>query len=211
MKRLIAVCLLALILLNSVSAITGSIGNARMILREVDGKDIKVGDVIEKYVLVKNINDVAVDIELFASGDLADDITIISDKFSLVSGEDRKAYFQIEVTKAGTTESNINVKFTPQDGGNGVGLTSTIIIVAVENSFWSNLLGGDGDADSGNNTDVITGSAVSSSSKKLSPGLILVLMMGFFLVLLLVLLMLMIKKKKRVQGIKPKRSVKRNV
>ena len=44
-----------LILISSISlvhAITGSIGNARMVLR------VNVGDTIEKYILVKNVNDI---------------------------------------------------------------------------------------------------------------------------------------------------------
>ena len=210
MKReLIVVLLVSLFCLNFVSAITGSIGNARMILREVDEDAIKVGDTIEKYILVKNVNDVAIDVELFASGDLADDIRIITDKFSLEPGQDRKAYFQIKVTEEGTTESNINVRFTPVEGGNGVGLTSTIIIIASEGSgFWGGLFGGDDDADE-DEIDVMTGAAVLDSGKKISPAFVVFFMMIVFLVLLVILLILMIRIKKTRGGkTKPKKRVK---
>jgi len=63
-------------------------------------------------------------------GDLIDDIKIIDDEFTLGPGEEKKAQFTIDVKKSGTTESNINVKFSPINEGNGVGLSSTIIIIA---------------------------------------------------------------------------------
>ncbi len=69
-------------------------------------------------------------IELSASGDLADSINIKDKSFTLAPGKDKKAYFDIEVAKAGTTESQINVQFSPADGKNGVGLSSTVIVIA---------------------------------------------------------------------------------
>jgi preprotein translocase subunit SecG len=122
---LVIISLLILTIMTSVSAITGSIGNARMILR-----DVETGDTIERSILVKNVNDVSVDIELFAEGDLEDSIDIKDNNFRLEPQTEKKAYFTIKVKKPGTTETKINVKFTPIEGGNGVGLSSTIIIVA---------------------------------------------------------------------------------
>ena len=72
-RGMIAGFLLLVVMLSFVSsvyAITGSIGNARMILR------VEQGDTIEKSILVKNVNDVSVDVLLEAIGDLADDIKI---------------------------------------------------------------------------------------------------------------------------------------
>lgn len=117
--------LMTLMLIGSVLAITASIGNARMIL-----DDAKTGDTIERSIAVKNTNDVAVKIKLFATGDLAEDIKIKDDNFTLNAGEEKKAFFTIKVKKAGETESKINVQFTPVDGKNGAGLSSTIIVVA---------------------------------------------------------------------------------
>ena len=116
--------LITFVLIGNVLAITASIGNARMILRA------EIGDKIEKYILVKNVNDVAVNIVLTASGDLEDYITIQNANFSLGPGEDKKAFFTIEVEKEGTTETKINVQFTPVGEKNGAGLSSTIIIIA---------------------------------------------------------------------------------
>jgi len=121
------VCLVfVMVSIANVMAITGSIGNARMILR------VDQGDVIEKYVLVRNINDVSVDVELFASGELEKYIEIRDEKFILGPGDEKKAHFTIEAGKAGTTESKVNVQFAPSDGGNGVGLSSTVIVIAEE-------------------------------------------------------------------------------
>jgi len=115
--------LVVIILVSNILAITGSIGNARMILRA------DKGDEIEKYILVKNVNDVNVDIELSASGDLEEYIDIRDDNFSLSPGDEKKAYFTIDVAKSGTSTTKINVKFTPEEG-NGVGLSSTVIVIA---------------------------------------------------------------------------------
>ena len=113
-----------LLILNSflASAITASIGNSRMILRPA------FGETLERSILVKNVNNVKVDIELSASGDLADSIKIEDDKFSLQPNQEKKAIFTIKASEKGTTESKIMVKFTPEEG-NGVVLTSTIIII----------------------------------------------------------------------------------
>jgi len=113
-----------LLILNSflASAITASIGNSRMILRPA------FGETLERSILVKNVNNVKVDIELSASGDLADSIKIEDDKFSLQPNQEKKAIFTIKASEKGTTESKIMVKFTPEEG-NGVVLTSTIIVI----------------------------------------------------------------------------------
>lgn len=124
---------------SSVFAITGSIKNARMIIR------VDQGDKIERYIQVNNVNDVVIDVELFVSGDLEDYVDIKEDKFTLQPGESKKAYFTIEAKKAGTTETKINVKFVPQEGGNGVGLSSTVIIIAEDKGLFEGLFGGDSD------------------------------------------------------------------
>jgi hypothetical protein len=117
--------LLVVVLISNVFAITASIGNARMILRA------EVGDEIEKSIRVINDNDVAVDILLTVEGDLIDDIELVDEEFRLEPQEEKKAYFKIDVNTEGKTESTINVQFTPVDGKNGAGLSSTVIVIAV--------------------------------------------------------------------------------
>lgn len=149
-KNVIVSVFLVILLLSFVSsvyAITGSIGNARMILRP------EVGDTIDRTILVKNVNDVPLDIELSASGDLENDINIKDSEFRLEAGDERKAAFTINVKNPGTTETKINVKFSPTDGGNGVGLSSTIIVIPEGSSdaeddgegFFGGLFGGEDD------------------------------------------------------------------
>ena len=208
MRRILPVLLLIVLLVSmvSVSAITGSIGNARMILHA------EQGDTIEKSVLVKNVNDVAVDIELTASGDLADYVDIQDEKFTLRAGEEKKAYFTIEVKKAGTTETKINVKFTPQEGKNGVGLSSTIIIIAEESSWFDwgssddeDCVGDSCEVDE-NGTIITTGKVVSDS--RISAGVIVALLTSGIVFIALVFLLVLLYRKtnnnKKIKGRKIK-------
>lgn len=134
------VMLISLILLSLSfsSAITGKIGNARAII------NAEVGETLDRTMLVINDNNVTVNIELFASGDLADDVTFLDNNFTLESGDEKRARFEVEVNKAGTTETSINVKFTEVGKKNGVGMTSTLIIKAegkdVEEEFGGSFL-----------------------------------------------------------------------
>jgi len=141
-KRFIGVCLvlvmMTLSLVGSAYAITGTIGSSRMILR-----DVEVGEVIERNILVRNTNDIVVSIELFSTGDIASWITIQESEFELAPDEEKKAYISIDVKENGVHEGNVNVAFTPIDGGNGVGLTSNIILI----------VGGDSGSESGDSED----------------------------------------------------------
>ena len=188
--KIVSLVLLLILSVGLVSAITGSMGNARMILR------VETGDLIEKYILVKNVNDVPLDIELSPAGDLAEDIEIIDDKFSLGPGTEKKAYFNIKVKEEGTTESTINVKFTPEEGGNGVGLSSTVIVIAKEGEgWWEDDYTNDDSDDVDGGVSVITGNAVSDTKRifeGVSFGVILVigLVLIFFVLLGVLLFML---------------------
>ncbi len=204
----IALALILLISVSFASAITGSIGNARMILRASQG------DTIDKYVLVKNVNNVSIDIEIFASGDLAKYIDVKDKKFTLSSGEEKNAYFTIKVPTNGTSESSINVKFTPQDGGNGVGLSSTVIIIANESDdsggMFDWLLGDNSggsdnsDVNNSNGTASVGGKKPIDNSDnsggwnfKMNWTIMVFVLVGIFLILIIVLLAVMLRNKKR--------------
>lgn len=144
-KRIFVVIVLALLLIltiANVSAITGRMGNSRMILR------LEPGETVEKYIKVENVNDMPITIDMEPSGDLADYVKLDEKTFTLQPGEDKKAYFTIKAGKAGTTETKINVRFTPPEG-NGVGLSSTIIIIAGEATDDSDDVNDDANDDSG--------------------------------------------------------------
>ena len=119
---IVFIFLIILIMLEFVSAITGSIGNARIIIKT------KPGEIVEKYILIRNVNDVPVRIELSTSGDLADELNLENNSFELQPSEDKKAYFTIKSDNIGIFETRINVLFKTLDGGNGVGLYSVIIL-----------------------------------------------------------------------------------
>lgn len=115
--------LILLLTISSASAITASIGNSKMVLRSPP--DVEV----EKYILVKNVNNVSVTIEMIVNGDLKDNVKLKDNNFTLSPGEDKKAYFTIKADNEGSYTTKINVKFTPEKG-NAVGLSSTIIFIA---------------------------------------------------------------------------------
>lgn len=108
----------------SVSAITGKIGNGRMII------SLEKGESIEKSVLVINDNNVSVNISLWAVGNLSSRIKLEQTNFVLKPGEQRKAEFTLSAgNKAGRDEGKINVQFKPIGlNESGVGLASQIIL-----------------------------------------------------------------------------------
>ncbi len=120
-----------LLITTFVGATTGSIGNSRMVLR------INPGETIEKFVLVKNVNNVAVTIDLFATGDLAASTIIKDTHFTLQPGEQKNAYFTIRAPNEGTTETRVNVQFKPTKGAS-VGLSSTVVVIAKANTNSDN-------------------------------------------------------------------------
>jgi hypothetical protein len=192
-SMLIGFALIFLLSFSMVSAITGSIGNARMILR------VETGDTIDRTILVKNVNNVSVEMELYATGDLESDITVHDSSFTLLAGEEKKAAFTIEVKNSGTTESYINVKFTPTDGKNGVGLSSTVIVIA-EGRSWFDWGSDDDDTDDDSDTDTTNSSTDSDNSPSTFPEstpVFLLLFLALVLIVLLVVLLKVLKNKKR--------------
>ena len=119
---LFVILVFSLSLISVSAALTGSLGNSRMILR------LEPGESIERYILVKNINDVPITIDINVGGDLADSLEIDETSFTLEPNTDKKVYFTIRADKPGTTETNLNVRFTPESG-NGVGLAASIIVI----------------------------------------------------------------------------------
>jgi hypothetical protein len=134
-KRLIiSTLLVSLILLSAiaqVSAITGRLGNSRMVLR------LDVGEEARRSLLVENVNDVPITIEMAASGDLAGNVEFEENSFTLQPGEEKKAYFTIETKEPGTTETKINVMFKPPQG-TGVGLSANIVVISEGEAIGEN-------------------------------------------------------------------------
>jgi hypothetical protein len=129
-------------LMVNVSAITGKIGNARMVL------NLESGDSIEKSILVINDNDVSLRIDINATGSLEENTKIIDNSFILKPGEEKKAIFNLKAGDVGKYESRINIKFTPiETNESGIVLSSVIIL----NVYDKGTLNGD----SGNELNII--------------------------------------------------------
>lgn len=210
-KNLAFGCLVLLVFvsfISSVSAITGSIGNARMVLKA------QTGDKIEKYIKVINVNDVEVEIEVSASGELAKYIDIKDKKFILGAGEEKKAYFTINVAKAGKTESKINIKFTPIEGGNGVGLSSVVIVIAEgedledKNEFDLFDFFNNNEDEEQNSSAGITGKAIDGNNKIKSVAIALSITGAMLLIFVVILVLYYIDKKRR-EEIKSKKRVRK--
>jgi hypothetical protein len=133
-KKFMIFLVIGLIVLSvaSVSAITGKIGNGRMIL------NFEPGEKIERSIRVINDNNVTINVSLSVSGDLQEDIEIIDSEFVLTSGDEKNAKFNIQTQKEGRLESRVNVQFTPEEGGNGVGLAAVVISNVKKNTSEKN-------------------------------------------------------------------------
>lgn len=196
-KISLGIFLALLISLTLVSALTGSIGNARMVLTA------NKGDTISKTILVQNINNVSINISMFPSGDLEASTKINGANFTLAPGESRNVPFTIKVDKAGTTETKINVRFISTTDKNAVGLSSQIVI---------NTQGSSSDNPSENSSDnpatndsqtSINTTAIGSNIKNamsgitsMNPILLLILALGILLILLLIFLIIITRKNK---------------
>jgi len=175
--------------ISSVFAISAAIGNGRMILRG------DVGDNVERYVNVINQNDFDVVINISVSGDLENYVSLVDESFILSAGEERKAYFNIEFAKSGTTETKINVQFTPVDDEGGAGLSSNVIVIA-EGDDSNYKERGVVEESIGGVVNFLTGGAIGIKDKSNKIIFSLITTTVIFVLFLIVLMLYAIKKKK---------------
>lgn len=128
MKKIIISLFLVLLMLPIANAITGSIGNAKAIIKT----EVIPGEttVLERTLLVKNVNDIPLNITLEPDDVLKDITEIFDEKFVLQPGEEKKARFNLNIERPGTYDGRISVFFTPGDKEAGVVLASNLIINA---------------------------------------------------------------------------------
>ncbi len=127
-KKLFVAIVLCLLLVPLANAITGSIGNAKAIVTV----DLSKSNILERTVLVKNVNDFAISVKLEPADDLELITDIIDKEFELGPGEEKKARFKVTIPEPKTYNGNIVVFFNPPEGkGAGVVLQSNLIIKAV--------------------------------------------------------------------------------
>lgn len=121
----IANVLLLLLFIPSIFAIRAEIGNVRVVINtKWEGEQT-----IERTILVRNSNDVPVDITLASTEEIKDIITILDENFRLNPGEEKKARFNIVLKKPGKWSGKISVYFKPEEG-NTVALASNLFINA---------------------------------------------------------------------------------
>ena len=208
---LIVALFLVFILTQQVLAITASLGNSRMVLR------IEKGESMERYLTIKNVNEVPVKINLEVSGDLKDSLELDEKEFTLTPNEEKRAYFTITATKDGTTETKIGVKFSPEEG-NAVALAANIIVIA-SNSDGTSTNSAEGTTEENKDKNetssgfsfkqnpIATEEAVNSKSFEFSPIMMLSIST---LVLAIVLVALFVYSQKKRGQTKLKKSVKRS-
>jgi len=120
--RILSITLILILVasLPFVGAIKGTIGNAKMILRE------DVGVEIDKSILIINDNDVDVTINLEIL-DIQNIVTLDEDNFVLEAGEEKNAGFTVKATEEGLYNGKIIVKFSSDDGN--VAVASNVILI----------------------------------------------------------------------------------
>jgi hypothetical protein len=190
------------LLIGEALAITGSIGNSRMILR------LETGEKIEKYVLVRNVNEESVDISISTTGDLKDYVELKEEKFTLGPGEEKKAYFTIYSPEKGSSETKINIAFTPEEG-HGVGLSSTVIVVAEGESQVSFLNWISGDNREEEETQE-QGTPVTGAFAGINAASAGMLVTTFILIIFIILLVAYSQKISKKRRNKLKKSVKKS-
>ena len=163
-KKLFIIVIFCLLLTPFASAITGSIGNAKAIVTV----DLSKSNILERTVLVKNVNDFAINIKLEPAEDIEFITEIIEKEFVLGPNEEKKAAYKVTIPKEGIYNGNIVVFFSPPEGGGaGVVLQSNLIIKAVGEG--SGIIEDEEDVEAEEkNINGITKSIVSEKSSQLS-------------------------------------------
>ena len=193
------IAVILLLNLVVVSAITANMGNARMILYpEVNGWTTTK---IQKSILVKNVNDVSINISLVADSDAEKFIQITDKDFVLLPGEQKAARFVVEVKTEGTYEGKINVFFKPQNNESGVVLSSTIIAVAKKDQSDAPNNNDSGDESNTDNPD-------SNNNSGISPIVIVFSISTLLLAVILCYLIAMLMKRNKLKD-KPSKNIKK--
>lgn len=191
-RLFVALVLVFLLTINLTSAITGKIGNGRMVLYP----ELENGKaVIERSVRIINDNDVAVNVTLESDENLREYVEIIDKSFILEAGEEKDAKFILTFKKEGDYDGRINVFFRGVEDKNGVALSSIIKAFVKGEGYY--------EEEMENEENVpITGNAI--DIPKVNGATAFMIITTIMLVLVLIFLIWVSKKKKS----KKKRGVK---
>lgn len=132
-RKLFVYFMILFILSVPLLALTGSIGNPRVVLRP----NITEGHTktIDRTILIENVNDVPVHIDVYVQEGFEDVATIADEDkgFDLQPGANRKAKFSLTISDPYSHVGSILVRFSPNDGaGPSVMLGSKILIVGTK-------------------------------------------------------------------------------
>ena len=96
---LLLILIIGLLIIPLSYALTASIGNARMVLRP----EVNEGQstIIDKSILVKNVNNISVKVNLEADDNYKKIVEIFDNEFILQPGESKNAKFRITLTSGG--------------------------------------------------------------------------------------------------------------
>ncbi len=138
-----------------VSALTGAIGNSKMVLYpDVNGI---TSTKITKSILIKNNNPVPVNITLKLDDNSTKFITLAEESFIMQPNTEKKAEFVVSVKKEGTYDGKIAVFFKSAEEGSkepGVALSANIVVIAKKDNGYTDTGSDEPDATEQNSTSV---------------------------------------------------------
>ena len=128
---ILGVFLLGLFLISSVSALTASISNPRMVLY----KNITRGGIdFENHVIVNNDNDYDVLIKIIPIDDWSDKIFLEASEKSFIisSGERKKVEYTIKLNSPGYYDSDLLITFLEPGTSNELSLAQNLVVIALD-------------------------------------------------------------------------------
>lgn len=134
MKKILMILIAVFLILPLVSALLGSIGYAKTIIYPQGS----LPQTIEKTILVKNINNVSVEITLSLDANGKEFLELIDDNFILQPNENKTARFLVYINDTINYEGNILVEFSA-NGESSVILPATIKVIQQQNQGSSTI------------------------------------------------------------------------
>ncbi len=129
--KLIYIIISIIILASAVNGLSASIGNAKAIVRV---NLTEVPTVLERSILVNNVNEIPVRVEIKPGSSLQGIIQVKDKEFELQPDESLKARYKVVLTKPGTYQGKIFVAFAPADSSikeQPMGLAASLAIIAI--------------------------------------------------------------------------------
>lgn len=113
-KKVISVLFILVVLVAPVYALTASLGSSRAVINF----ELKDGgsNILERDVIVRNVNDYPIEVTLEGDGDFKGVITFPVNPVTLDADSEKPIPFKVKISQPGTLEGKINVYFRRGDG-----------------------------------------------------------------------------------------------